>query len=511
MNNYARISQKLRLASVVGILALSQAFAGTYENLEYGYQYDYDYPYNTTYFYITGYTGSPVDLIVPGVIQDDVYGEITILNSDLGYGIHGIANGTFTDCTSLKSIVLPEGLRSIGDGAFKGCTSLSSITLPSSLYKIGVNYYGDGVFEGCTSLKNINLPDGISSISSATFKGCTSLAQITLPDGLEYIPYEAFKGCTSLTQITLPDETNYIGWGAFEGCENLATINIGDDFEGVGDQYESDSEDLAEELTELPKLTNINVSAENEDFTSVDGVLYNDDKTELIAFPAGRTGNFVIPAHVKTIGECAFSNSKLTSITIPDTVSSIDVYAFDGASQLQSISIPDKFATELGVMRLPGSLAFETLVKAIANKIASGTNNYGLSIKSDLNSYTTKIEAANYASKSEVSNLTLKSELPQAVAKVLADIDASLGPAPVITSDLANMRLRTGKAMTYRTTTNFKATAFSAVGLPGGLTINPVTGVISGKPSTKGTFSTFIYAGIPGGETTTSVKVFIVN
>jgi hypothetical protein len=339
------------------------------------------------------------------------------------------------------------------------------------------------------------------------------LASIKLPSSLNEINSNAFEGCTSLTQITLPDETNAIGWDTFEGCDNLATITLGADFEGIGygEGYVEDSDALAEQLTELPKLANINVSAENEDFTSVDGVLYNEDKSELIAFPAGRTGNFVIPAHVKTIGECAFSNSKLTSITIPDTVTFIDEYAFDGASQLQNISIPDKFATELGVMRLPGSLAFETLVKAIANKISSGTNNYGLSIKSDLNSYTTKIEAANYASKSDVSNFALKNDLPQAVAKVLADIDASLGPAPVITSDLATLTLARGKAMTYSTTTNFNATAFSAVGLPTGLNINPVTGVISGKPSRKGTFSAFIYAGIPGGATTTSVKIFIVN
>jgi hypothetical protein len=515
MNIYARITRNLGLASVVGILALDQAFAETYENLEFGYQnvYNGPYPSTTTYFYITKYTGSPVDLIVPGVIQDDIYGEITILNSDLGYGTDGIANGAFEDCASLKSIVLPEGLGSIGDGAFKGCTSLTSITLPSSLDYIG-RYYGEyGVFEGCTSLKSINLPDGISSISSAAFKGCTGLESIKLPSSLNEINSNAFEGCTSLTQITLPDETNAIGWDTFEGCDNLATITLGADFEGIGygEGYVEDSDALAEQLTELPKLANINVSAENEDFTSVDGVLYNEDKSELIAFPAGRTGDFVIPAHVKTIGECAFSNSKLTSITIPDTVTFIDEYAFDGASQLQSISIPDKFATELGVMRLPGSLAFETLVKAITNKIASGTNNYGLSIKSDLNSYTTKTDAANYASKSDVSSFALKNELPQAVAKVLADIDASLGPVPVITSDLATLTLARGKAMTYSTTTNFNATAFSAVGLPTGLNINPVTGVISGKPSKKGTYSAFIHAGIPGGATTTSVKMFIVQ
>jgi hypothetical protein len=543
MNNYARITRNLGLASVVGILALDQAFAETYENLEFAYQNVYNGPYlsTTTYFYISGYTGAPVDLTVPGVIQDGNSEEITILNSasNPGYfsSTDGIANGAFEDCTSLKSIVLPEGLDSIGGGAFKGCTNLITITLPSSLVRIGQGEYGEygeyGVFEGCTSLKSINLSDGISSITRASFKGCTSLTQITLPLGvrkvsselfkgctslisialpesIEYIESNAFEGCTSLTQITLPDETNYIGWGAFEGCENLATINLGDDFEGVGDQYESDSEDLAEQLTELPMLTSINVSAENEDFTSIDGVLYSKDKTELIAFPAGRTGSFTIPSDVKEIGELAFSNSKLTSITIPETVTYIDDYVFDG-SQLQSISIPDKFITELGVMRVPGQLALDLLVKAVANKIVTGSNNHGITIKSDLNSYTTKIEAANYVSKTEISHMATKSELPLMVEKVLADIESSLGPAPIITSNLATMNLRTGKAMTYRTTTNFKARAFSAVGLPPGLNINPVTGHISGKPSQKGTYSAFIHAGIPGGATTTSVKIFIVQ
>ena len=546
MNIYTHITKRFKIASAFGVFALASAQGGTFGNLEYQPLF-YQYPASTAS--ITGWNGAPTDLVVPSTIDDPDYGEQEVAE---------IKNAAFRDCTSLKSITLPSTLTTIYSNAFEGCTSLTSITLPSSVGYIGSNafegctsltqitlpdsleYISEGTFKGCTSLTSIALPESLNHIEARAFEGCTSLAQITLPDELKYIPYEAFKGCTSLasialpeslifiesnafegctslTQITLPDETSIIGWETFEGCNNLATITLGADFEGIGSvgyeyvEYVEDSETLAEELTELPKLTNINVSAENEDFTSVDGVLYNDDKTELIAFPAGRTGNFVIPAHVKTIGECAFSNSKLTSITIPDTVTFIDEYAFDGASQLQSISIPDKFATELGVMRLPSSLAFETLVKAIANKIASGTNNYGLSIKSDLNSYTTKIEAANYASKSEVSNLTLKSELPQAVAKVLADIDASLGPAPVITSDLATLTLARGKAMTYSTTTNFSATAFSAVGLPAGLNINPVTGVISGKPSRKGTFSAFIYAGIPGGATTTSVKVFIVN
>jgi hypothetical protein len=463
MNNYTRITKTLKIASAFGVFALASAQGGTFGNLEYQLQNHGGYPpaYKVR---ITGWNGAPTNLVVPSTIDDPEYGELEV---------YAIEYAAFKDCTSLTQIALPDDLTYISGEAFKGCTKLTSITLPSSL-----NSIYEYTFEGCTSLTQITLPNELTQITSGAFKGCTSLASITLPASLNSIESNAFEGCTSLTQITLPAETNTIGWETFQGCDNLATITLGADFEGIGysEGYGEDSEALAEEFNELPKLTNINVSASNEDFESVDGVLYSKDKSELIAFPAGRTGNFVIPGHVKIIGESAFSNSKLTSITISDTVTHIDEYAFEGASQLQSISIPDKFATELGVMRLPGQLALATLIK-------SATNN----------------------------GLATRSELPQAVEKVLADIEASLGPAPIITSDLANMTLPRGKAMTYSTTTNFNATAFSAVGLPLGLNINPVTGGISGKPSKKGTYSAFIHAGIPGGATTTSVKMFIVK
>jgi hypothetical protein len=463
MNNYTRITKTLKIASAFGVFALASAQGGTFGNLEYEF-FSYYYPSGDR-AKITGWNGNPTELVVPSTINDPDYGELEVSS---------IGENAFKDCTSLASITLPSSLSfGIESYAFKGCTKLTNVTLPSSL-----NYLGSNVFEGCRSLMSISFPDTLDSIPSDAFKGCVKLANITLPSSLNRIGDNAFEGCTSLTQITLPNETNTIGWDTFKGCDNLATITLGADFEGIGygEGDVEDSEALAEQFTELPKLANINVSADKEDFTSVDGVLYNKDKSELIAFPAGRTGSFAIPSHVKEIGQFAFSNSKLTSITIPETVTYIAEDTFEGASQLQSISIPDKFITELGVMRIPGQLALATMIKSAANN-----------------------------------GLATRSELPQAVEKVLADIEASLGPAPTITSDLATMDLRRGKAMTYSTTTNFSANAFSAVGLPLGLNINPVTGVISGKPSKKGTYSTFIHAGIPGGATTTSVKMFIVQ
>ena len=120
----------------------------------------------------------------------------------------------------------------------------------------------------------------------------------------------AFEGCSSLTSITIPDSVTSIGRSAFEGCSSL---------------------------------TNITVNSNNTAYSSKRGDLYNKDKTELLRYAAGKTAaSFVIPDSVTSIGGYAFEGcSSLTSITIPDGVTSIGGYAFYGCSSLTSITIPD--------------------------------------------------------------------------------------------------------------------------------------------------------------------------
>ena len=255
--------------------------------------------------------------------------SITIPN-----GVTSIGDSAFEDCTSLKSITIPNVVTSIGNSVFEDCTSLTSITIPN-----GVTSIGDSAFEGCTSLTSITLPDSVTSIGSGAFIGCSSLTSITIPDSVTCIGDSAFNGCTSLTSITIPDSVMSIGNDAFHECSSLTSITIPYSVTSIGDYA----------FLGCSRLTAIDVNTDNKDYTSVNGVLFYNDKT-IICYPAGKKGNnYKIPDGVTSICRYAFSGcTSLTSITIPDSVTEIGGSAFENCSSLTSITIPDS-VTSIGI------------------------------------------------------------------------------------------------------------------------------------------------------------------
>ena len=255
--------------------------------------------------------------------------SITIPN-----GVTSIGDSAFEDCTSLKSITIPNVMTSIGNSVFEDCTSLTSITIPN-----GVTSIGDSAFEGCTSLTSITLPDSVTSIGSGAFIGCSSLTSITIPDSVTCIGDSAFNGCTSLTSITIPDSVMSIGNDAFHECSSLTSITIPYSVTSIGDYA----------FLGCSRLTAIDVNTDNKDYTSVNGVLFYNDKT-IICYPAGKKGNnYKIPDGVTSICRYAFSGcTSLTSITIPDSVTEIGGSAFENCSSLTSITIPDS-VTSIGI------------------------------------------------------------------------------------------------------------------------------------------------------------------
>ena len=274
-------------------------------------------------------------------------GDIVLPSRIVGNPVVGIVNYAFSDCSSLTSITIPNSVTSIGDYAFYDCINLTSATIPDSVTSIG-NY----VFWGCSSLTGMVIPESVTSIGYNAFSFCSSLTSITIPDSVIEIGDEAFLGCSSLTRVTIPDNVTSIGYGAFQRCSSLTSIKIPSSVIKI--DYNS--------FGNCTSLTAINVDPKNTEYSSVAGVLFNKDKSELLAYPAGKGTSYLIPSTVTNIGVLAFSGcSSLTSITIPDSVTSIGCDAFYGCKGLTSITIPNS-VTSIGIDAFSGCSSLTSII-----------------------------------------------------------------------------------------------------------------------------------------------------
>ena len=200
------------------------------------------------------------------------------------------------------SYTIPNTVTSIRSGAFDDCRNLTEINIPNSVKSIG-NF----AFIGCASLKGISIPNGVTIIGGQTFQGCTSLSSVTIPQGVTNIGSYAFASCTSLKSITIPSSVIKIASNAFEGCSYLTDMNL------EGNNY---------------------YSFENQ-------TIFNKDKTELVRYLNSTATEYTIPNTVKRIGDDAFYQSRIASITIPESVTSIGSWAFQRCRNLTSITIPN--------------------------------------------------------------------------------------------------------------------------------------------------------------------------
>ncbi len=261
-----------------------------------------------------------------------------------------IGNAAFMQCQSLTSVVVPEGVTELGNQVFSGCSKLTDVTLPEGLTKIGME-----AFDSCTALEEIEIPEGVVTIAGSAFDYCKALLRVKLPSTLKEIYGSAFRYCFYMEEINLPEGLTHIGNYAFDSCRGLTSITIPSTVTTIEEYAFVRCEGIVD--VEIPagvstlgagvfagcsKLKTIRVAAQNPNYESVDGILYNEDLTELVACPPALSGNITVPNGVTTIGNGTFSGcSNITGVTLGSGVTTIGDEAFYNCSKLKLLVIPD--------------------------------------------------------------------------------------------------------------------------------------------------------------------------
>ena len=292
--------------------------------------------------------------------------------------VKNIGPWSFQDCKNLTTVTIPDSVTNIGFYAFMGCTNLTTlywnaihcedrggmytfyvtdayvgdkveyipkdfirsskvqtIDLPNTVKVIGAN-----AFSSCNRLKDIHMPENLEIIGESAFSGCDSLAVIDIPNTVTWIGDYAFYFMKSLTSATLPPRVEYVGEAAYMGNRRLTTVGL-----------------IPKTLTTIgpvafcymPNVESFVVEQGNPVYDSRENcnAIIETATNTLIA----GTMNTVIPSSVKTIGteafywsfnldtitfpeglevieESAFSDSRLTKITLPSTLQSIGNWGF---------------------------------------------------------------------------------------------------------------------------------------------------------------------------------------
>lgn len=294
-------------------------------------------------------------------------GEVTIPSqvtySGDTYTVTTIGQSSFSSCT-VTAVSIPETVTAINDYAFNNCTSLVDVNIPS-----GLTFLGAYAFRG-VKLTSVTIPNTLTEIGYCAFYQCTTIESLTIPEGVQTIGSYSFYEVTGMNNkdLVLPSTITSIGNYAFSGIylnsvtclamtpPNLATWSFASTIKTYCKLYVPvDAYDDYVNHAEWGQFTNMPVT--------INGITYNHLSPNEVAVVFGPyTGDITIPETVtignttytvSAIGDGAFLNNVVTSVHLPNTIRTIEQYAFANCTHLTYINLPEGL-TSIGYYGLNG-------------------------------------------------------------------------------------------------------------------------------------------------------------
>ena len=269
-------------------------------------------------------------------------------------GVTEIGSGAFAFVHTLTNLVIPEGVKTVGSDLLQSTGNLTKISIPSTLTEFipgNYNINNEKFSEFTVAIKNPNYAalDGVLYNKDLTtlisFPSGKNLKSFVIPSTVQVISRYAFIGNKYLTNLSLGEKVTTIEMGAFQGMSSLSVLNIPASVTSI----------VVPDLFSSGMSPTINIHLANPNYSSIDGVLYNKNKSTLLLYPSSKIGEtFTVPSSVNTINFGAFASSKLTNVIIPNSVTTIDDYAFTYMNQLRKITLSDNL-TSIGAGAFSGS------------------------------------------------------------------------------------------------------------------------------------------------------------
>ena len=304
----------------------------------------------------------------------------SITNVVIEDGVTSIGSFSFVSCTNLTEVTLPNSITGIGNNSFSGCSSIelvkyagnadswnrisnniSSTGLSDGIVSFSIstegqltdnisytlntengllylngsgeipNYYTNSPFYHCLEIKEVQISEGITRIGNGTFSFCGRIEDIHLPNRLISIGHNAFEECKAIKSIILNDNLQYIGSESFKNCSGLTSLDIPQSVISIF--YDS--------FDGCSVLESINVDSGNAVYSSIDGILFNDNGTRLVLYPQGKTAeSYTIQNGVKTVGSNAFWGCEhLKEVITPSTLTTLNSRAFYNCTTLENIEL----------------------------------------------------------------------------------------------------------------------------------------------------------------------------